>query len=97
MLDSEETEIAVFSYLLLGVCRQSLGLGGTLNLLPGSRSSSCGPQRRPPEVATWALERTDQTGLLSWVVLQLRTREDCQPLVMLLSSRCEVNHYYRAL
>lgn len=97
MLDYEETEIAVFSYLLLGVCRQSLGLGGTLNLLPGSRSSSCGPHRRPPGVATWALERTDQTGLLSWVVLQLRIREDCQPLVMLLSSRCEVNHYYRAL
>lgn len=82
---------------LLASTHQSLGLGGTLNLLPGSGCSRCEPQRRPPGVAIWVLYHADQTGGVGWVILQLRIRGDCKPFVMLRSRRCKANHHYQAL
>lgn len=95
MLDTEEAEIAVSAGSLAST-RHSLKLGWTLNFSPAAAAAAAaaspkgGHQGSLPECA-------DPTGTPSWVILQLRIRGDCQPLVRMRSRRCEVSQHYRAL
>ncbi|XP_076789075.1 uncharacterized protein LOC117707747 isoform X1 [Arvicanthis niloticus] len=97
MLDTEKAKIAVSAGSLAST-RHSLKLGWTLNFSPAAAAAAAAAAASPKGGHQGSLlECADPTGTPSWVILQLRIGEDCQPLVMLRSRRCEVSQHYRAL